>query len=221
MATAPVKSLTKSEIVWLHTHRCKHGHRYLAHYNCYLAEVKHKEIIGFLDIETTHLDANFGVILSWCIKIGKKIHSDCITKKDLADPKILDKKVVQSCVATMMQCNKIVTHYGSRFDIPYIRTRALSHRVYFPTYGELQQEDTWAMAKNSLKLSSNRQDAVAEILNGHSIKTRFNRKYWMLAMMGDEKSIEYIFEHNKKDVIELEKNYYRLQPYVRKTNRSI
>jgi len=221
MATVPIKNLTKAEIVWLHTHRCKHGHRYLSHYNCYLKETRCKEVIGFLDIETSNLDANFGIVLSWCIKVGNKMYGDYITKQDLMNDKIVDKRILQSCIAQIGQCHKIVTHYGSRFDIPYLRTRALHHKIYFPLYGEIRQEDTWIMARNSLRLNSNRQNVVAEALLGHSIKTRINPKYWREALMGDKRAIAYIYDHNQKDAIELEKNFNKLQPYVRKGNRSI
>ena len=57
---APVHRLKKIEIVWLAKHKCKHGHTYLEHYNCYLKEMpdgRIQEKVGFLDIETTGLDA--------------------------------------------------------------------------------------------------------------------------------------------------------------------
>ena len=84
--TCPIHRLKKKEILWLYEHHCKHGHRYLEHYNCYLQE--HPEVIekvGFLDIECSNLDANWGVMLSYCIKVkgGEGILKGVIDKKDI------------------------------------------------------------------------------------------------------------------------------------------
>ena len=62
---APIHRLNKKELVWLGSHICRHGHTYLEHYNCYLQEKPSiEEKVGFLDIETFGLDADFAVMLT-------------------------------------------------------------------------------------------------------------------------------------------------------------
>ncbi|KKL84703.1 hypothetical protein LCGC14_1962040, partial [marine sediment metagenome] len=68
MAIAPIHRLKKKETVWLANHKCKHRHNYIEHYNCYITENPDMERIGFLDIECSNLKADYGIILSYCIK---------------------------------------------------------------------------------------------------------------------------------------------------------
>lgn len=220
---APLPNMKRDEILDLFKWRCKHGHNGISHYNCWIRESGHAEKVGFIDIETSNLAANFGIILSWAIKPagkGKKIIYGVISKEDLTSGD-LDKRVVADCINTMRKFNRLIGHYSSRFDLPFIRTRALYWDLDFPGYGEIIQEDVWDIARRVLKLHSNRQDVVADTLLGGTRKTRFDAKHWIMALQGDSGALKYILDHNKKDVLDLEQNYNKLTPFVRKGRRSI
>jgi len=228
----PIHRLKKDDWMWLFTHHCKHGHRYTEHYSCYLADYPNMvhpsalvEKVGFLDIETSNLDANFGIILTYCIKVGgkKTILTGQVNGKDIAKypSDKTDTRVVQSLVTDMLKFDRIVTHYGSRFDIPFIRTRALYDGVDFPQFGSIRQDDTWIMARHKLKLNSNRLETIARTILGSSDKTHLEFKYWIAATRGDEKAIAYILQHNKFDVTDLEKIWLKLRGFSRFTCTSI
>jgi DNA polymerase elongation subunit (family B) len=214
--------MTKKEILKLYRWRCNHGHNGISHYNCYCREGKKKEKIGYLDIETSNLKANFGIILCYCIKPqgSNRILHNTITKKDLQTGD-MDKNLVRKCVRDMRKFDRIVGHYSSRFDLPFVRTRALIHKLDFPKYGEILQTDTWTMAKNCLALHSNRQAVIAETLLGKTVKTRIKQAYWIKALQGDRKAIDYVLDHCIKDVKDLEKDHLKLLAYSRKTSKSI
>lgn len=219
---APVMQLTKKEIENLYRWKCNHGHNGIDHYNCWVRDSGQRENIGFLDIEASNLKANFGIILSYCIKPqgDNNILYGCITKEDLqAD--ILDKRIVKQCIDDMRKFTRVIGHYSTKFDIPYIRTRALYWKLDFPPYGELLHTDVYYMAKSKLCLSSNRQDVIAETIQQKNIKSRIDSRHWIHALMGDEKSLAYILDHNKRDVIQLEQNYNRLVKYGKRNNKSI
>ena len=214
--------LTASELRKMINWRCKHGHRGISHVNCWLREHDIEPEIGFLDIEASNLKANFGIVLSYCIKPAgsKKILHGVISKKDLKSGD-MDKNLVKRCIEDMRKFDKIIGHYSSRYDIPFLRTRALIHGIDFPKYGELQQDDVWSIARRTLCLHSNRQDVLAETILGKTVKTRIKNVYWVKALQGDQESLDYILDHNMKDVIDLEKNYNKLVKYIRKSGRSI
>jgi len=218
---APVSRLRKDEIIELSKGRCKHGHSYLEHYNCWKLEKKNPEKIGFLDIEASNLKANFGIMLSYCIKEadGSKIWFDTITKKDAETD--LDKRIVKHCIEDMKRFDRVIGHYSTKYDIPFIRTRALIHRLEFPEFGELNHTDVYYMAKRLLCLHSNRQNVIAEAIQGEDIKTSIAPIYWIKALQGDQKSIDYILDHNKKDVLQLEGNYNILEKYTKNLKKSI
>jgi len=240
-ARIPVHHLKKAEFVWLGSHKCKHGHNYLEHWSCFLQDKptvpdgKHYtllssissggEKIGFLDIETSNLDANWGMILTYCIKVrgSKKIYYDQITKKDIKkfpDDKS-DKRVVRHLIKDLKRYDRIVTHYGRKFDIPFILTRALICGIPFPHFGSISNDDVWCIARKKLKLNSNRQGTVHRALFGKSNKSHLDMKYWVAAARGNKKALNYVLKHNKIDVIELEESWEVLKDFVSKTNCSI
>jgi uncharacterized protein YprB with RNaseH-like and TPR domain len=218
---APIAQLSKPQLIMLGTKKCKHGHTYLEHYGCYRNEMEDPEKVGFLDIESSDLKANFGIMLSYCIKDAKsdKIWFDVITKKDLAGD--LDKRLVKHCIEDMRKFDRLVGHYSTKFDIPFIRTRAITHGLDFPVVGEINHTDVWYMARRLLCLNSNRQGTVAEAIQNQDIKTRITPHYWIRALQGQQEALDYILDHNKKDVVQLEGNYNKLQAYSRNNKKSI
>lgn len=219
---APLSQMTKKEILTLYKFRCNHGHNGISHYNCYRKEGKVPERIGFLDIEASNLKANFGIMLSYCIKKenNPKIYKGVVTKKELMSGD-MDKRLIQDCIRDMRRFDRLIGHYSSRYDFPFIRTRAIIHHVPFPEYGEILQTDTWRMARSVLCLHSNRQDVIAESLQGHTVKTRIKQKHWIGALQGNPKSLAYVLDHNMKDVLDLERNYHLLKSFTVKTNKSL
>lgn len=218
----PVNKLKKEELVWLANHKCKkHGHDFLSHYMCYLRENPDKERIGHFDIEASNLDADYGIMLSYCILDDKtdKIYKGVITKKDLE--KNLDKRLVQQCINDLLKFDIITGFYSTGFDFPFIRTRALIHNIKFPEYMSLKHKDVYYIAKSKLKLSSNRLENVSRVLFGESVKTRIDSKNWIGALRGDKKCLDYILDHNEKDVKELKRVYWKLINYTKETNKSI
>jgi len=213
-----INSLQRS---WLHEHGCTHRHSYLRHFNCFLNEWDMHEDIAFLDIETSNLKANFGIVLCWCILDDKgNLYEDRLTKKDIMSGQE-DKRCVQSCINTLSYFDRVVTHYGTYFDIPFLRTRSLIHKLDFFPHGYLYHTDTWKMAKRSLCLHSNRQDVIAESLYGKTVKTRISHPDWRKAMLGDVKAMDEVVDHCEKDVIDLKKNYYTLLPYCKIIRSSV
>ena len=220
MAMAPLGQMSKQGILELFRWRCSHGHSGIAHYSCYLKEEHGGERIGFLDLECSNLKANFGIILSYCIKDhGGEILYDCITKEDLDTD--LDKRITKACINDLLKFERVVTHYGERFDLPYLRTRALYWGLDFPGAGEIVHTDVWKIARRKLCLSSNRQGVISEAINRKSLKTRIDSRHWIKALMGEKKALDYILDHNMKDVIDLEKNYNKLVKFAKKSNTSI
>jgi uncharacterized protein YprB with RNaseH-like and TPR domain len=59
------------------------------------------------------------------------------------------------------------------------------------------------------------------MLVGTSHKSHFGRDYWVKAMQGDKESLDYIWEHNKWDVKDLETLYNKVSDFSMRTDRSI
>ena len=203
--------IKKSELVWMNNHTCVHGHTYISHYNCYLLENPGNGRIGYFDIETSNLKANMGIVYSYCIKDSKsdKIYERCITKKEILS-KDIDKPVIKQMIEDLKKFDRIVTYYGTRFDIPFIRTRAMIHDLPFPAYGDMIHTDLYFIVRNKFQLTRNSLAVACAVLLGDSFKTMIDYTYWMRAMQGDEKALGYILEHNRYDVIDTERLYNKV-----------
>lgn len=221
---APVHKLRKDQIVKLATQHCAaHRHSYLEHYNCYLRE--HPETVerlAFFDIEASNLDADYGIMLSWAIKPSdsKEVIGDVLTPADVRKG-YEDKRIVQSAIDALGTFDRVITYYGTGFDLPFLRARALIVGVEFPTYGSLKHKDLYYTVKSKFKLSSRRLENACRQLLGATDKTRIEAKYWRDGVRGDAESLKYIYEHNTYDVLDLEKLYNKVVDFSKTNNTSI
>jgi len=218
--------LTKKQILWLANHRCKHGQTYLAHPACAdPAEIGAHERWGYLDIETSNLAADFGIILTYCIldEDTGEVLQNVITERDIrkAAPGQEDRRLVRLLIEDIRKFDRIFTFYGQRFDIPYCRTRALINGLEFPEYGSVYHTDVYFTAKHKLRLSSTRLDTCCRAILGKTEKTRIDSAHWRAAVRGKKESIDYILDHNIKDVRDLQRFWKRLQDHAKLQNRSI
>ena len=178
--------------------------------------------VGFLDIETTNLKANFGVMLSWCLKLrGGKILEDCVTRKEIIDRELLDRRIAQSLVDTLRDdVDVIVTYNGVRFDIPYIRSRCLMLGIDFLPYGSKKHIDMYYQVRGKLRLHRSSLDAACEALHIKG-KTPISPQVWRDAALGYPDALKKVLRHNRGDVRILEKLFEKLLPFARSTRRSI
>ena len=191
------------------------------------AKILKKLRIGYLDIEATNLNGNFGMMLSWYIKREGKNEYDnsVITKKEIFNYNF-DKRLVKELLEAFKNYDVLYTHYGSdrRFDLPFIRTRAYAHNMEksLPEYMENFIMDTYPIARNKLKLHSNRLGSIAEALGVNGVvKTPLSPRQWQLATAGQPKALEYISLHNKRDVQLLERVHKKLKCIERPIYKSM
>jgi len=226
----PVHRLSKKEIEWLARNRCKtHRHSYLEHYSCYFKDYpERQERLAFFDIETSDLKADVGFMLTYCLKVAGKdeILSGVVDAREIEAATLTksgaeDLSVVTQCVQDIGRFDKLVTFYGKRFDLSFLRTRAMTLGIPFPDYGAIAHIDLYDTVKRKFRLRSNRLEHACQILLGDSRKTRFDPLFWRCAARGDQKSLDMILEHNKFDVLDLERLYNKVIQFSRKSDTSI
>lgn len=180
--------------------------------------------IGVLDIESTGLEAQHGYMLSACIKeVNENDSRGKLTTISILDNRnrfglFNDKWVVAETIKELNKYDLILTWYGSRFDLPFINTRALKHGLLPPEKNF--RRDLCFVSRGVLKLKNNRLATVGDFMFGQSGKTFLKWDVWVRAMQGDRNAIKLIVDHNAKDVIETEKVYKRLIPLLGKLRRA-
>lgn len=216
-----ISKFKKDELLQMAAQRCKHGHSYLAHPNCYLKERNKEKRIGYFDIESGGLTANFDYMLTWVIKTRDKeeYKTGCISVVDINNY-TLDKRILKELIEALKDYDEIVTYYGTRFDIPFIRTRAMMHKLNFLPFGALKHKDCYFMVKFKMRLHRNSLDSACAAL-GIKGKNHIKGNYWMRAKLGDPVALTYVLDHNRKDCQILEQLHKRLEEYVKDQSKSI
>lgn len=217
--------MKKDEIIWLANHRCiAHGIRYIEHPACWERERIEDQKTGFIDIEASQLKADWGIAL--CVSI-LDLNSDhnfvrTITKEEVFSDSV-DKSLIKDTVKEMRTYDRLIGFYASnmRFDIPFLRTRAVFHNLDFPGFGEIVMEDLYPVIRYKFKLSSNRLNNACEALLGHTNKTHWLWKHWLRAVQGNQASLDYIQDHCIKDTQEVKRLYQKIYKFSRKGNASL
>lgn len=192
---------------------CEHSHTIEDHPKCFsegkvIDRRKDKTLpwynedgmrIGYLDIESDGLKADFSTMLTWCVKEkGGSVAFDKVTKKELFDGKS-DKRIVESLVYEMRKYKIIIGYFSTGFDIPFVRTKALHYGLDFPSYGELYHWDLYYTVKSKLNLSRKSLDNACDYL-GIKGKTPIDKDVWRKAKYGDPSALEEVLQHNVGDV---------------------
>lgn len=170
--------------------------------------------IGFLDLETTNFDADAGNMLSWALKMrGGPLSFDVVTRKEEIDC-TFDARIVASLLEALQGVDVVVTYYGTGFDIPYLKTRALMLELVPPGAGDLYHWDVFYTVKYKLKLHRKSLDAACAAF-GIKGKSHLDLPVWNKARVGDEESLAYVLQHNKQDVRILERLFGKVERLAR------
>ncbi len=135
------------------------------------------------DIETS-----YNIVKSWRVGYNLNINPQdilherkiiCISYKWFGEDQIYnlswdknqcDKFMIEQFIEVLNDADLIVSHNGDKFDLPWIKTRALYHNL--PMLVNYKQFDTLKVAKRKFNFNSNRLDYISEFLGfGNKIKT--------------------------------------------------
>jgi uncharacterized protein YprB with RNaseH-like and TPR domain len=179
----------------------------------------------FFDIETA---PNIGVFFSagYKLNIGyqsiiKERAIICICYKWEGDSEVTslewdenqcDKKMLEKFIQVANTADEMVGHNGLKFDLNWIRTRCLFHKIdMFPSYIVI---DTLTIARAKFRFNSNKLDYIAKFLGiGKKIKTDFD--LWKNILLNKDKiAMAKMVKYCKGDVILLQKVYDRLKNHI-------
>lgn len=224
-----LSKLRKTDIMALAKLKCRHGHTYLEHPKC--IDVERPDIsglhrhLGFFDIETSHLKANFGFVLGYRIwdDDNQKMYGRNVRPEEINPQFIFDQDLLREMVDDFKHFTHLVVYYGKdrRHDLPFVRTRTMMAGAKFPEYGDMGIIDMYDMTKNKMSLHSYRLGVVCEELGipakGHPLRG----KAWIMANAGHGPSLDYIGVHCDEDVRCMPPVLYKLEPYYRKSKLSV
>ena len=204
--------------------RCIHGHNGLTHKNCWKIASGKIDRIGFFDIETFELLADWGFAYCYCIKkLDGKIIKRSITGEEVLNYKVRDKRLIEQFCEDVKQFDALVVYYGKdtggryqRHDIPFMRTRAEFWGIKdFPKGGEKIIIDLYDVAKAKFKLKRYGLAHVCRFKNIPCKQTPTDWNVWQRARDGHNPSLKYIIRHCEEDVVATELLWKEIYPYKR------
>jgi DNA polymerase elongation subunit (family B) len=123
-----------------------------------------------------------------------------------------DKEMLEKFVDIANIADELVGHNGDRFDIKWIRTRCVFHRVpMFPKYRTL---DTLKKSRGAFYFNSNRLDYIAQYLGVGAKVKHDGFSMWVDVMNGDKKALDDMVRYCEGDVVVLEDVYHTIKHYV-------
>ena len=218
-----IANVRKDEIIKRSNFRCIHRHNGLDHHTCYDKERGIKERIGYLDIEGFGMgfSADTGCVMTYCIlsEDGELISNFATPKELLSDQ--MDKRLMSDLCNDLRKFDKIITYYGKRYDVPYLRTRSLGYGLDFPKYKELNHIDVYDIIKHKFSFRRRSLEASCRYFNIPSKGHRFGFEMWRKAFQGRKDAMKNILLHNIEDVESLQALYHIVAPSARLVDSSI
>lgn len=173
-----------------------------------------------LDIETTDLAADRGVVLCVCYESSKYPGKIVTLRNDEVSPAWRkgrrgdDKEIVRRTCRLIEAHDVVVAHNGVRFDLPFLRTRAM--RWGLPALGEPKVVDPLNILWRKHRLRSNRLGALSDILGLSDKKTPLDLSVWADAMLnGSRRAMNLIVEHCVADVRVLSGVLPHVAPFIK------
>ena len=125
-----------------------------------------------------------------------------------------DKKLIKDFAKLLIEADESVAHNGDRFDIRWIRGRALKHGISLPP--DLMTIDTVKLSRSLFYLNSHRLDYLAKYLGvGGKISTGGFQLWKDVLLNKSDKALKRMVKYCDNDVIILEKVYKKMKPYIK------
>jgi DNA polymerase elongation subunit (family B) len=145
------------------------------------------------------------ICICWKWEHEKKIHS-------LQWDKGNDKELLLKFIETVNEADEIIGHNGDNYDIKWLRTRCLIHRI--PAFPKYQSLDTLKLSRKYFRFNSNTLDYISKITGGGGkSKTEFD--WWKkIVLFNNRDAMRNMVKYCKKDVLELERVHQVFKPYT-------
>jgi DNA polymerase elongation subunit (family B) len=189
-------------------------------------KLKHKFKRLFIDIETSP-----NIVSSWRIGYNINLSPDNIIKERAIicvswkwegynktfnvawDKNQCDKGVLERIIPVLNAADEIVYQNGDRFDLPWMKTRALYHSIpMLPVYKTF---DTFKKMKSNFYLNSMKLDYFQKFTQGKGKMETGGFKLWQeVALDNNRKSLKTMVNYCDVDVEELEEAFNKIIPYV-------
>lgn len=179
--------------------------------------------VAVLDIETSGLNAGFGVVLCAVVKLYGPDERR-VFRADEYEPwkqgrRADDGPLLRDILSCMEDADILIAHNGLKFDLPFLRTRAVVHGL--PPVNFQKIIDPVQLARQHFRFPSNSLNSISHVIGTQAEKTPLRPETWQRATMnGDKDAMNEIVAHCIADVDVLEEICWKLRGYVRTIDKA-
>lgn len=174
-----------------------------------------------LDIETTALYADLGVVLCMSYESSEDPGVIHTLRTDELNPKDWkrgvrgnDREIVKRANEVIRDHDIVLAHNGRFFDVPFLRTRAIAHRLA-PLH-DMVIVDPVRIARNKLRFQRNSLQRILDTLHIGEKKTPLDLSVWMDVLHnGNQAGMDEIVEHCEADVKALSALLPVVRPFIK------
>lgn len=146
------------------------------------------------------------ICISWGWEGEDKIHNV------RWDNNMCDKEMLTIFIKELNKADEIIAHNGDRFDIKWIRTRALYHGI--PMKNKYRSLDTLKKAKQNFNFPNNKLDTIARFLGVGAKVEHDGMKMWDAVQDGDSFYLDEMVKYCDGDIVVLQDVYFAMQSYI-------
>ena len=176
--------------------------------------------VAVLDIETTSLKSDFGIMLCAVIRTYGSREDPKIFRIDLSNSSLVaaEKEILVKLNEELTTYDGLITYFGNRFDIPFIRTRALYHGIQ--PLKKIKSLDLYFTVKRVTNPSTRRLERINQILqvsnpDASPDKTKLGLIEWNNVVLNrDNDALDYIVTHCIADVEILENAVNKFSDFI-------
>lgn len=165
----------------------------------------------YLDIETISKKADQGMVIAIGLLKGEE------PEVRFAETLEEERRLLEWLRKELEGCNKLVTWYGSGFDIPFLFTRAALHKVDLKKFFDISMLDLCEWCRGHMIFSSYSLESVAKFF-GAQRKIEFHGSdvgtLFKLIARGNFEARKHIVDHCKEDLILLKYVHEKLRPQL-------
>jgi uncharacterized protein YprB with RNaseH-like and TPR domain len=173
-----------------------------------LDALEQANLLCTLDIEASNLGADFGRIIC---AVVKPFHGK--PREFVAKNLEVEKAMLKELVTYLNRFQCVITHYGSRFDLPFIQSRMTYHNLAAENV-ELRirrQIDTIDIAWKNLRMSKNHLANLCKSFKLPVEKKGLSPDEWTKVMEDFGGNIKRMVKYCKQDVLATEGLYKHLR----------
>ena len=159
------------------------------------------------DVNVNHM-VGASTTLCWAAKWadGKRVMFDSVHEST-------PKQMLRGIHALLDEADVVVHYNGRRFDVPTLNKEFLLHKMAPPA--PYKQVDLLQVMRGTFRFQSNKLDYVSKQLGFAGKVKHAGFQLWVDCMAGDNAAWKKMREYNMGDVVELEKVYHRVLPWIK------